>query len=64
MKPEQAIITIVVSGTNVMGQVLCAMNGTVFCGKKTVQEISYTGPVVSAKAVADGIAGLFAEEEK
>ena len=59
---ERAIITIVVSGTNIMGQSLCSMSGIVL-GKKKPREINYDGPVTSASELADAIVSLFIEVE-
>ena len=57
-----AIINIVVSGSNVMGNPLCRVDGIIREKGKKLREISYHGPVTSAHDVADAIQDLFKEE--
>jgi len=57
---HELVLTIVVRGENIMGDALCQMHGVLTNGK-SAKRIEYSGPVHSAKDVADAIADLFKE---
>ena len=59
----EAIITITVSGTNIMGDALCQMNGIMIDANKIKRRISYQGPVLSAEHVVQAIAEMFEKTE-
>ena len=61
---DKAIIIIVVSGNNIMGDALCTMEGMVRQKGKKVRNLSYQGPVTSALDVADAISEIFAEPDE
>ena len=59
MNEDTAIISIVISGSNVMGDALCTMEG-ILCPKgKRTKRFSYQGPVTSAKSLVDVIQDIF-----
>jgi len=60
---DKAVITIVVDSVNIMGQPLCKMDGMIRQKGKRTREISYNGPITSAKDVGDAIQNLFKEED-
>jgi len=59
---DKAIITIVIDGANIMGHPLCKMDGIIYQKGKRIREISYNGPITSAKDVGDAIQTLFKED--
>lgn len=62
MSEQKLVLTVVVSGENMMGGALCSVNGVLY-GKRSRRVIEYCGPVNSAEEVADAIADLFREPQ-
>ena len=56
---DKTIIVIVISGTNIMSQSLCYMEGIICQKGKKAREVSYHGPVTSASDVTKAVSDLF-----
>ncbi len=59
----QLIMTVIVSGTNIMGNPLCEMTGVLLTNKNKVKtQYNYSGPVINAADVGEAIQNLFKEK--
>jgi len=56
---DMTIITIVISGSNVMGDSLCRMDGISYQMGKKIKEISFRGPITSGSDVMEAVSEMF-----